>query len=128
MSECGCVWVDTDDCEQWRLENRLVTARKDHKCYECGDQIKKGDQYKLEKLADVDGISTYKTCMTCFEIRKAFFCQGWWYGQVSCDLREHIREMGGKISSDCIAPLPPAARERVCDMIEEVWEGLGDEE
>ena len=37
-------------------------------------------------------------------------------------LKEHINEMGGEISEDCIIQLTPKARDKVCGIIEDYWE------
>ena len=65
--------------------------------------------------------SYYKTCLDCLSIREMFFCDGWYYEMIHEYLYEHIQEMKGEISEDCIKCLPPKAREMVCEMIEKVW-------
>jgi hypothetical protein len=70
-----------------------------------------------------DGIfNTHKTCNDCLSIRNEFFCEGWFYGFIYENFWEHIREVAGQISTDCILSLTPGAKERVLDMIDRLWE------
>jgi hypothetical protein len=119
--DCACVYVDTSESGPTLFEEKIVTARKPHKCGECRRSIEMGEEYEHTKGLWEGRFETHKTCSECRAIRSAFFCNGWFYGQVIHDLREHISDAGGDISESCIAELPPRARAKVCKMIEAYW-------
>lgn len=119
--ECACVYCDIEDSRSSVVTIKIVTARKTHKCGECGCKIKSGAKYENVKGLWDGEWSTCKTCSDCLSIRNEFFCEGWYYGQVLEYLQEHIRESDGMISSDCILSLTSIAQDCVFDMIENVW-------
>ena len=121
MSDCSCIYVDSDNRPEFYSERRPF-ARKEHTCYECGRKIEIGEKYENVAGKWGDGFSNYKTCIDCLSIRDQFFCQGFFYGELCNDLWEHISEMAGQISADCILELTPGARDRVLDMIDRLWE------
>ena len=52
-------------------KEKLVKARKQHKCCECGAEIKQGEQYQVATgLWDGD-IDRFKTCEPCADLRDA---------------------------------------------------------
>lgn len=54
--------------EEW-----CPTARKRHRCYECGGWIEPGEKYqRVRGLWDGDWL-TYKTCAECVSIRNHLF-------------------------------------------------------
>lgn len=122
--QCACIYCDVEEAGAAVETIKKHTARKEHKCTECGDIIKPGEQY--EKVTGLwnNKWSTYKTCMDCISIRDEFFCEGWYYGQIWDYLCDHIREAEGQISSDCITSLTPGAQEVVFDIIEDVWRDM----
>jgi len=61
-----------------------------------------------------------RMCMDCRSVTEHLFC-GFTFGQVWEDLRDHLYDTGGEISWAKVAMLTPAAREKVCDIIENVW-------
>lgn len=92
-----------------------VTARKEHKCYECRGVIPKGERY-LKESGIWDGRpDRYKTCLLCAEIRTHFACQdGWLYGQLWSDLEDNFfpdMTAGGP----CMEGLSPAAKQFLID-------------
>jgi hypothetical protein len=62
------------------------TARKEHKCCECGGVIKPGQKYHKAKGMWEGEFRTYKTCMPCNNIRE-HYCS---YGFVFTELAEQI--------------------------------------
>jgi len=125
--ECATVSVYVDDyCRTLREEQ--PTARKQHKCNECRRTIEAGEKYNREvSLYDGD-ISTYKTCLDCMSIRREFFSGGFYYGDTKWMLRDHINEIYGDVSESCLASLTPGARGMVCEMVEDCWEDIDDDE
>lgn len=68
----------------------IRTARKHHACGECSWQIAPGDKY--EHVAGVwDGSwSTFKTCLSCVEIRAHFGDEGWTYTELWKQLADNF--------------------------------------
>ncbi len=94
-------------------KQRIVTARKRHRCGECRGPIAAGEQHER-----VDGLwdgewETHRTCASCVEIRNHFACGGGWlFGQLWDDLAENFfpdMRAGGP----CMSGLSVAARERL---------------
>ena len=84
---CSCV-CDVDYDPASILSAKVVKARKEHRCCECGETIKKGEKYELVKGLWDGSWSTYKTCEMCVRIRNDVCCGSWIYGE----LRETIWE------------------------------------
>lgn len=89
-------------------------ARKEHRCVECRETIKIGARY--EKTSGIwDGSpNTYRTCLSCTEIRDHFQCDGFYYGQLWSDLEENFfpdMTAGGP----CMDGMSPEARARLID-------------
>jgi hypothetical protein len=92
---------------------KVRTARKTHQCTECREPISAGARYEY-----VSGIwdrraNSYKTCLSCVEIRKHFSCGGGWiYGEVWSQLEENFfPDM--KAGGPCMAGLSPGAKARL---------------
>jgi hypothetical protein len=118
---CSCVYVDDYESPTFH-QTKFPYARKEHKCGECGRTILKGEKYEYVSSMYDGYFGKYKTCLDCISVRKAFFCHGYLYEGVWEMLAEHICDLRGEISSDCLVPLTKPARERVCELIEEQWE------
>ena len=100
-------------------------ARKEHKCYECGSTIKPFENYFFHTLFCEGTIRNYKTCENCQNIIWHFFQDGWIFGSIWETLNDYIYEnWRDDLPSSCICQLPPVARDKVCDMIEEIHQDL----
>ena len=71
-------------------------ARKQHRCYECGGEIRIGEQYEYA-AGKWDGyVDTFKTCERCFDIRQWVTnnvpCYCWAYGEAISHAREACEE------------------------------------
>jgi len=121
MTPCSCVYVDSADSYPEFHHVSTPTARKWHTCCECGRIIISGERYEYVVGLWDNQFSIYKTCLDCLSIRDEFFCEGWFYSSMKEYLYEHIREMRGQISEDCLSVLTPGGRAIVCDMIENEW-------
>lgn len=121
MSDCSCIYVDADDGPDFYNE-RMPIARKEHICCECSRKIERGETYENFSGKWDFTFSSFKTCIDCLSIRHAFFCESWIFGEIYEDLWEHISEVDGQISTDCILSLSPRAKETVLDMIDRLWE------
>jgi hypothetical protein len=73
--------------EGWR------TARKEHRCKECGRAIAPGERYLYETFR-YDGFQSHKTCEHCSVVRSWLTaeCGGWVYTGVAEDIHEHVAE------------------------------------
>jgi len=122
--ECSCIYVGNEDDIADFHSKKIQTARKPHSCSECKRVIEPGESYEYVAGSWDGFFQTYKTCEDCLSIRNQFFCDGWFYGEIHSLLFEHIQEMNGQISEDCILELSEGAKNRVFGMIESVWEDL----
>jgi len=127
MGDCGCVYVEVDEFVTVISEG-IRKARKPYKCGECGREITKGEQYEYIFATFEGRKENYRTCMDCLSVRKTFFCDGWYYGGIWELLSEHLQELHGTVPVDCLANITPNARAKVCELIEEYWEDLDDQE
>lgn len=109
-----------DDCLR-ELENKLVTARKEHVCCECRGKIKKGDKYELFTGIGDGNIERYKTCEDCLSLRKAFF-KDFYFERMWEDLKDHIYDNGEGSIIECLPKLTQNARDRVFGILEEYME------
>ena len=121
--ECACIYDEPDSYTD-ELSCKLVVSRKNHKCGECSCDIKKGDIYESFVGVNEGHFYTHKTCADCLSIRDKFFCSGWHWGMILERLQEHIDEMYGQISADCILSLTSGAQLIVFDYIESTWRQL----
>ena len=125
MSECACVYVVDREGVDF-ISETMRTSRKTYKCSCCGRAIGRGERYEHTQGKWWGEFDTFRTCEDCLSLRYAFFCDGFYYGPEMYEcLSNHIEDVGGKISSDCILPLTAAARDWVFDEIQEVWDEQG---
>ena len=119
ISDCQ---IDTDcDYEFETISCTIPTARKDHRCGECGRTIKPGEEYEIYKGKYEGKIYTEKTCLDCVSLRNAFFQGSYVYGEVRETIVDQICELQGQVDSKCILPLTDKAREFVFEQIEGEW-------
>ena len=122
---CSCVYVDLSNAEFGNVRGRRTEETQAVyllTCCECKRTIEAGETYRKE-VTEMDNWRkiTQITCLDCISIRDTFFCDGWYYEMIFEYLREHIRELDGEISEDCIVALTPKAQEKVCKIIEDCW-------
>lgn len=131
---CSCVLTSYDCDDAYEPMTELV-FRATHKrqCIECQFPINRGDYYEYfvgERPARDHGYETFAcaTCMDCVSVRNEFFCNGWCYGMVWEDLAEHLDDIEGEVSSECLASLTPAAKGGVLNIIDDVFDDMDREE
>lgn len=91
---------------------RTRRAAKDHRCSECRETIARGKRYEYVTGCWDSSWSTYRTCLSCVEIRDHFQCEGWIYGQLWPDLEENFfPDM--KAGGPCMEGLSPEAKARL---------------
>lgn len=111
MSDCNvCLIFEGEPAEVFTQVNRR--ARKQYDCCECGRPIVKGELHQFCNMLCEREWQSYRTCLICAEIRKAFSCDGECIGGV---FWEEMNDYGfpeiGK-SGDCLKKLttPEAKR------------------
>lgn len=122
---CADVCLDMDyDNDNVFFSERIVTARKEHKCCECRQVIKIGETFEYAKGKN-DDFWTAKTCADCVEIRKAFCCGSWVYGHLFEAIRESLFPVWRESSPiDCLAKVESlSARNKLREAYEEWKEG-----
>lgn len=118
--DCGCIDIDIDGtCEFYN--EKVVIARKKHKCSECGAEIKPGDRYEYVFGKWEGDHFTVKTCIDCLSLRSAFFCGGYYHENIRDEIEKFINDCDGDISEKLISCLTEKAREWVCGKIEFAW-------
>lgn len=121
--ECSCVYgyYDGDECATM-LREKEVKARKNYNCMECGDVIDIGNRYFLEVYVWDGKCTNHRTCLACKSIRDEFFCEGWSYGGIMENLKDHIIGVG--IDDLCLGKgilnLIPAAKEKITRIFENI--------
>ena len=113
MTCCPLSSGDGDACSFY--SQTTVAARKEHQCCECREVIASGARY--EKVVGCwDGIfSTYKTCMSCVEIRNHFACGNGWLFECLWDDLETNFFPDMKAGGPCMEGLSPAVKQRLID-------------
>lgn len=108
-----CPLSGTDDGERCQaFTSSTRTARKEHSCCECGYAIYSGARYEYVSGIWGDRPDSYKTCLSCVEIRDHFACNGFLFGYLWDDLESnYFRDM--KAGGPCMDGLSPAAKARL---------------
>lgn len=117
-----------DDADGWWdfFSSGERTARREHKCTECGRVILKSEVYEHARGRYDGNFSTYKTCRHCMRARSLLTkeCGGYLFQGVYEDLHEHIHEIlpwsmkaarlcvgmnrkWRRFHGDALMPLPP---------------------
>ncbi len=104
--DCACLYGGYDGCDENDLHaQQVVKARKSYVCRECRQTIPKGARYvRYAGTNDDHRIFVVKTCLLCEEIRKALYCDGYYFGQLWEDIEEQLFE-NNLMNSACLAKL-----------------------
>ncbi len=124
MTDCDvCIGVDSlEDTFEWS-ETQTRTARKPHKCCECGNVIAKGQKYEHVVWKFEGEFGKYDTCALCVEIRTVFTCgQSWYFEQLWEEMAEYAFERL-TTASKCFRELSPEAKEFTLERWRK-WKGL----
>lgn len=116
MSGCADVCLDHDyDGFNEFYSDRLVTARKPHKCCECGGAIGSGQRYQRASGKNDGNLWTEATCAVCAEIRAAFVCGTWIFGELWESIRETMFPIWETLGPlDCLAKLTTLGAREKC--------------
>jgi len=74
---CGLFDSAADVCEA-----KMVKARKEHTCCECGEKIQPGEKYECTRGLWEGSWDYFKTCYPCVCIRNELCCHGWEFGEL----------------------------------------------
>ncbi len=94
---------------------RIRRARTPHECCECEGAIAPGSQYEITTGCWDGSWSTYKTCMSCREIRNHFACDGWTFTMLWEQLRDSFFP-GMVAGGPCMEGLSPEAKARLFEI------------
>jgi hypothetical protein len=123
MSEITCCPLDGGDGEEAKFYRRTERrAAKEHRCFECREPIPKGAKYEHVAGKWDHSVLTFRTCLSCVEIRDHFACEsGYVYGELWTQLEENFfPEM--KAGGPCMKGLSPEAKARLFDRRMAWWE------
>lgn len=101
----ACVVMDYDELNDFYAEARRRAA-KPHTCCECHDDIAVGQSHHYASGKTDGGFWSARTCNPCHEIRLAFACDGWVFGQLNVAIDEQVFPGWNEMTAiDCLARL-----------------------
>jgi len=119
--ECEFEGVDVWDCGPEFINQGIRKARKEHKCCECGETIPPGTEYEYVSGCWTGDFLVFKTCLDCESLRSNLLCS-WTYGDLYEILHEELHNSFGKVGGECVAALTEGAREKLLEMLDEMYE------
>jgi hypothetical protein len=85
--ECDCSYSGYEPNRAYLAIMRK--ARKQHQCVECGRTIESGELHEVASGINSDGAPfRYRTCLGCYRIRQRFCSGGWFFGEVTEQVRD----------------------------------------
>ena len=112
------------ECDISLYREGFSRARKDYSCCECGDMIATGEQYQWASGKSDGGMFREQTCADCAEVRTAFVCGSWVFGELWCSIREEMFPVWKRASAiDCLAKLTSDAAIAKCNASYREWAG-----
>ncbi|MFU2208197.1 hypothetical protein [Solidesulfovibrio sp. C21] len=72
MGACACEGENLDI-----LSSKVITARKAHKCSECGKEIRSGENYQKFVGVTSEGMFESKMCLFCYNVVKDLRSMGY---------------------------------------------------
>lgn len=104
---CGvCIAGDHGDSPDF-FDERIVRARKSHKCCECSDEIPVGVEYERVSGKWDGDVCSYRTCLACRDIRRNLCCDGWTYTMLWDDAENS--GLFERLTTGCLDQLATAA-------------------
>jgi hypothetical protein len=102
----ACIGGDYDGDTPEFFSETISKARKAYQCCECQTAILVGTSYERATGKWDGALSVYRTCLPCVEIRVAFCCNGWTYGQLWESAAEGFFEV---MTTGCLTKLKTSA-------------------
>lgn len=120
--DCTCIDSYYGDDDEWSVEpsETYPSAKKRWKCCECGGVIPVGEKYSCVTGRWDGKFVVHRTCIDCRSVTENLFC-GYTFTQVWFDLFYHLSYSEGEIPWEKLSKLTPVAKDKVCDLIEEIW-------
>lgn len=117
---CLCAYVEPS--YDGFTSERIVKAKKQHVCVECGKTINIGEKYEYTFGVWDGEHDVYKTCCDCVSLRSIFFCDGWYYGMMWEMAYEIVREAitDNVMGLDQLDSLTEKTRNKIIDYIDEL--------
>ena len=116
---CDVCLVGELDSENSFYAETIHRARKAYRCCECNQPITPGERYQRATGKSDDHIWTYRTCMTCAEIRRVFYCHQDGGGWIFTTLWEQMQDQEVferlTTASPCFQQLTPPAKAALMD-------------
>lgn len=88
MITCDCSDIYAGEYGPDCIRETYPVARKPHQCCECRETIQKGEKYEYVRGCWEGSFETYKTCMTCVNIRDAYCGSAFVYGELAETISE----------------------------------------
>jgi hypothetical protein len=102
LSDCGvCLYSECDGISEF-FDCEVRTARKPHRCIECGKQIQPQEKYEYARGKFDGDFWDAHTCLPCAEIADAFYCDSRVYGG---GLWENMEYVMGELTTSCFDKL-----------------------
>lgn len=118
--ECAYISVGIDE-EAELLNRKKVKAKRIHTCCECEEPIYPERRYWIE-VTKFDGtIALFKTCLTCMDVRDHLFYD-FYYESLWEAFKDFVYNYPNEIPWAKIGRLTRISRDKVCDIIEKIWD------
>jgi hypothetical protein len=109
-----CIDMDYGEDNEFYAES-FPLARKEHRCCECRRTIKPGERYQRCAGKSDGSFWAERSCAECCEVRKAFVCGTWIFGQLWECIEEELFPVWRQHSPiDCLAKLTTPAAVALC--------------
>ena len=110
-----CLDMDYEGSNEF-YSDKMVKARKAHRCCECRESIPVGDTYHYACGKSDGDFWTNATCATCHEIRAAFTCGSWVFTQLwEMVCAEMFPVWNTQGPYDCLAKLTTPKAIKLCN-------------
>lgn len=122
MSGCNVCISDYAEGDRPSFHSvKIVAARKPHRCYECRRFMSIGERYEAVSGQWGGHFARYRTCLVCAEIRDAFCCDGFTYGQL---WEGAEMDLFPNIGAGCFDKLSTTAAKQMLARRWRSWKGL----
>lgn len=113
-------WAADGNCEFYT--DKIVTARRAHRCVECSQRINVGQRYERASGRYDGDFFSDATCLLCADVRKSFVCGSWVLGLLWESVEEELfprwRDEG---PFECMAKLQTQEARDYCLTRYEEW-------
>ena len=127
--ECACeIDMDVESGDGWDfVSQKKVKSRKVWRCGECYRDIGIGETYENVRGMINGTIYQHRTCSDCLSLRETFFTS-YYFETLWENFRDFVFDSCGGLSEECLAKLTPVARGKACEIVEEYWEWIGEDD